>query len=67
MQLGELIARIVGFQGRLLFDTSKPDGVPRKLVDTSRINALGWRARTNLDEGIRSTYQWFLKNVADNA
>jgi GDP-L-fucose synthase len=66
MQLAERIARIVGFQGRLLFDTSKPDGVPRKLVDTSLINALGWRARTNLDEGIRSTYQWFLKNVADN-
>ncbi len=58
-QLAEKIGRIVGFEGRLVFDTSKPDGTPRKLIDSSRINGLGWRPRIGLEEGISSTYQWF--------
>ena len=58
--LAEKIARTVGFEGRLVFDTSKPDGTPRKLIDSSRIQALGWKPRIGLDEGIASTYQWFL-------
>ena len=49
--------------GELLFDTSKPDGTPRKLVDTWKINSLGWQATTGLREGIENTYRWFLDNV----
>ncbi len=63
-QLAEKIGRIVGFEGRLVFNTSKPDGTPRKLIDSSRINGLGWRPRIGLEEGISSTYQWFLETHA---
>jgi GDP-L-fucose synthase len=63
-ELAEKIGRIVGFEGRLVFDTSKPDGTPRKLIDSSRINGLGWKPRIGLDEGISSTYQWFLETHA---
>jgi len=55
-ELAELMARELGFSGELKFDTSKPDGTPRKLLDVSRIHALGWRAKTSLPEGIRKTY-----------
>jgi GDP-L-fucose synthase len=58
-ELAEMIGSIVGFTGRLAFDESKPDGTPRKLLDVSRLNALGWKARTSLREGIASTYEWF--------
>lgn len=63
-ELAETIQRITGWQGRLVFDTSKPDGTPRKLLDVSRVTALGWRARIGLEEGIASTYQWYLRNHA---
>jgi len=56
--LGELVCRVIGFEGQLEFDTTKPDGTPRKLLDVSRIHALGWRAGTSLEEGIRRTYEW---------
>lgn len=59
-ELAGLICRISGFQGRLVFDTSKPDGTPQKLLDISRLRALGWRARIGLEEGIAETYQWYL-------
>ena len=55
-ELAELVARELGFDGELKFDTTKPDGTPRKLMDVSRIHALGWRAKTQLPEGIRKTY-----------
>jgi GDP-L-fucose synthase len=58
--LAELIKRITGFEGRLVFDPSKPDGTPRKLLDVSRANGAGWKARIGLEEGVRSTYEWFL-------
>jgi GDP-L-fucose synthase len=58
-ELAGLIAGIVGFRGEVRWDTSQPDGTPRKLLDVSRIHALGWRARTGLREGIAATYQWF--------
>lgn len=61
-ELAELICKVVGFDGELTNDTSKPDGTPRKLLDVSRINALGWRAKTSLEDGLRQTYDWFLKN-----
>ncbi|MEJ8572851.1 GDP-L-fucose synthase [Microbaculum marinum] len=57
--LAELIAEVVGYGGALRFDTSKPDGTPRKVVDASRLAGLGWRASTPLAEGIRGTYAWF--------
>jgi GDP-L-fucose synthase len=56
-ELAELVCKVVGFQGELVFDTSRPDGAPRKLLDVARINALGWRAQTGLEEGIRRTYE----------
>jgi len=63
-ELAETIARIVGFSGRTRYDASKPDGAPRKLLDTSRVTALGWTPRTELAAGIRATYEWFLNNRA---
>lgn len=58
-ELAELIARVVGFKGEIVYDTSKPDGTPRKLLDVSRLFALGWRPRISLEEGLRQTYEWF--------
>lgn len=55
-ELADLIRRVVGYQGEIVFDATKPEGVPRKLVNVDRINALGWRARTPLEEGLRATY-----------
>lgn len=62
-ELAELVARCVGFSGELVFDRSKPDGTPRKLLDVSRLNALGWRHSISLEQGIRSTYAWYLNNI----
>ena len=61
-ELAATIARVVGFSGLLRFDPSKPDGAPRKLLDTARLSALGWVPRIGLEQGIRSTYAWFLEN-----
>jgi nucleoside-diphosphate-sugar epimerase len=58
-----LVADVVGFEGNLVQDPSKPDGTPRKLLDVSRLSELGWKASTGLAKGIRSTYDWYLKNV----
>ena len=49
--------------GDIIFDTSKPDGIPRKMLDVSRINRLGWQAKVSLDEGIRKTYEWYLSRT----
>ena len=59
LELAELIRDIVGFDGEIKLDPSKPDGTPRKLLDTSRINALGWSPRISLQEGISTTYDWY--------
>jgi GDP-L-fucose synthase len=58
-ELAQLVGKIVGFRGELVFDTSRPDGTPRKLLDVARLNALGWRANTDLEAGLRATYDWF--------
>ena len=58
-ELASLIARVVGFRGRLTFDPSRPDGTPRKLLDVSRLTALGFRPAVGLEEGIRSTWEWY--------
>ena len=63
-ELAELISRVVGFTGKIVYDPGKPDGTPRKLVDVSRINDLGWRAGIPLEAGVRTTYEWFLEHVA---
>jgi GDP-L-fucose synthase len=63
-ELADTIRRVVGFTGDLRFDTSKPDGTPRKLLDTTRLSALGWSPKIGLEAGIRSTYEWFLNNRA---
>jgi GDP-L-fucose synthase len=66
-EAAELIAETVGFRGRLTFDSSRPDGTPRKLLDVSRLNALGWRAQTGFREGLAKTYEDFLRNVVQTA
>ncbi len=65
-ELALLVKETVGFDGDLVFDTSKPDGTPRKLIDVSRLRSLGWRHRIGLREGLRSTYEWYLKNSGNN-
>jgi GDP-L-fucose synthase len=62
--LAAMICEVVGFRGRLRFDTSKPDGTPRKVMDVSRLNALGWHARTSLRQGLEQTYRWYVDNIA---
>ena len=64
-ELARRVAGTVGFEGRLEFDPSRPDGTPRKLLDTSKINKLGWKAAISLDAGIASTYRWFLEHQAE--
>lgn len=61
-ELARLMAVVTGFKGRIRFDTSKPDGTPRKLLDVSLLSGLGWSARIGLEEGIRGTYEWFCAN-----
>lgn len=63
-ELAELVAKITGYEGRLSFDISKPDGTPRKLLDVGRLSALGWTAGIPLSEGIQTTYRWFVENEA---
>ena len=60
-ELATLIQRVVGFRGKVVYDASKPDGAARRLMDVSRLNALGWKARIGLEEGVRKTYEWFLR------
>ncbi|MCB1870147.1 MAG: GDP-L-fucose synthase [Gammaproteobacteria bacterium] len=60
--LARLVGEVVGFEGEIVFDPGKPDGTPRKLLDVSRLQALGWSAKTGLREGIEETYRWYLKN-----
>jgi GDP-L-fucose synthase len=62
-ELAETIQNIVGHKGEIIWDQSKPDGTPRKLMDVSKMNALGWEHSTELEEGIRSTYGWFIQNT----
>lgn len=64
-ELAQLIADVVGFHGTLVFDRSKPDGTPRKLLDVGKITALGWQPRTRLRDGVRATYDWYLRNAKE--
>jgi GDP-L-fucose synthase len=66
-EVAALVRRIVGFNGEIVLDTSKPDGTPRKLLDVSRLHGLGWKHRISLEEGIRGTYSWYLENMGSAA
>jgi GDP-L-fucose synthase len=59
-ELVETVAKVIGYQGEIVFDASKPDGAPRKLMDVSRLARLGWKSKINLEEGLNMTYQWFI-------
>jgi GDP-L-fucose synthase len=59
-ELAELVRSVVGYAGEIVWNTAMPDGTPRKLLDVSRIHALGWTARIPLAEGLRDTYRWYL-------
>jgi GDP-L-fucose synthase len=63
-ELAEMIGRLTGFRGRLVFDDSKPDGTPRKLLDVSRLQALGWKARIPVEQGLADTWRWYLEHKA---
>ena len=63
-ELAELIVSVIDYSGRLIFDTSKPDGTPRKLLDVQRLHGLGWRPKIALRPGIEQTYRWFRENLA---
>jgi len=60
--LAELIKEVTGYQGKIIFDTSKPDGMPQKLLDVSRLNDMGWKCKTDLRDGLKKTYQWYIEN-----
>ncbi|HDY85388.1 hypothetical protein LCGC14_1235620 [marine sediment metagenome] len=64
-ELVETVAKVIGYQGEIVFDNTKPDGSPRKLMDVSRLERLGWKARTRLEHGLSLTYQWFLDNQSN--
>ena len=61
--LAIIIKKIIGFQGNITWDNSKPDGTPKKLMDISKMESLGWKYSTNIEEGIKKTYDWFLDNI----
>ena len=65
LELAELLKGIIGYEGKLLLDSSKPDGTPRKLLDVNRLRGLGWNYKTSLSEGITLTYKWFLQHQGD--
>lgn len=65
-ELADKVKEVVGFNGDIIFNTSKPDGTPRKLVDVTRLNELGWKASTSLDEGLEKAYKWFLNNEEES-
>ena len=66
-ELAELVKEIVGFEGDIVYDSGKPDGTPQKLLDTSRMDGLGWKAKVSLREGIRRTYQFYKKEVGSRS
>ena len=66
LELAESIARIIGWRGTFTFDRSKPDGMPRKVMDVSRLRALGWSAPTDFETGMKEAYRWYVANAAES-
>jgi GDP-L-fucose synthase len=64
-ELAHTLAKVVKFKGNVVFDITKPDGAPRKLIDVSRLGDMGWQAQTSLEEGLCKIYAWFLENQSD--
>jgi GDP-L-fucose synthase len=64
-ELAELMAKVAGWQGEFVYDPTKPDGMPRKVMDVSRLKTLGWQARMPLEEGFRRAYEWYARNTGD--
>lgn len=62
-ELAELLKKVTGFQGKIAWDTTKPDGTPRKLLDVSKLEKIGWRYKTEIEDGLKETYAWYLQNV----
>jgi len=67
LELAERIARVIGWRGVFTFDRSKPDGTPRKVLNVRRLAAIGWTAPTEFEEGMKATYEWYVRNVTSNA
>ena len=65
-ELAETVKEVVGYHGGIIWDASKPDGTPRKLLDVSKINNLGWKSKTSLEEGVKKTYTWFQENYENS-
>jgi GDP-L-fucose synthase len=65
-ELAETISQVIGYEGSLVFDTSRPDGMPRKILDTSQMQASGWQSRTTLQAGLKATYDWYQKHETNN-
>ena len=63
-EMAEIMKKVVGFKGNLIFDTTRPDGAPRKLIDVSRLTKMGWNPRIDLLEGLKSTYAWFVESLS---
>jgi GDP-L-fucose synthase len=65
LELAENVKRAVGFGGKIRWDTSKPDGTPRKLLDVTKVRGMGWKPKVTIEDGIAATYDWFLKNAPE--
>ncbi len=63
-EISEMVSEVVGYEGEVRWDTSKPDGTPQKVLDVSRIRALGWEPEIDLESGLRDTYAWYLEHAA---
>ena len=63
--MAEIVCKVIGFEGKLVFDTSRPDGTPRKLLDVGRLRSLGWRESTTLEDGLRECHQDFMRQYPD--
>ena len=61
-EMAETMKEVISYKGKLIFDASKPDGAPRKLIDVSRLSNMGWKYSVNLKDGLSKTYEWYLKN-----